>query len=72
MLLRKSVAISHRGVARALLDTHTPGTWKKSPLLRHHRLIVLNAEGRCTYGAYVLFLDAELGVRVIQSAEENS
>ena len=72
MLVRKSVAISHRGVARALLDTHTPSRWKKSPLLRHHRLIVLNAEGTCTVGTHVLSLDAELGVRIIQSTGENN
>ena len=70
-LLMKSVPISHRGIARVLLSADTTDRWKKNPLLRHYRLITLNAQGRCTVGTYALTLDPELGVRIIQSTEDN-
>lgn len=40
-LLRHSLSLSTKGVVERLRAEPVPGGWRKSPLLRHHRLIAL-------------------------------
>lgn len=72
-------SISHGGIASALLQQEPPTHWKKSPWLRHVRLLALDDRGQCvieTYrkqGApsrsYTLTLDPELGVVIQRHVE---
>ncbi|WP_081752440.1 CRISPR-associated helicase/endonuclease Cas3 [Kallotenue papyrolyticum] len=61
-LLQRSVTISHPGVVMALLDQPAPSGWTKSPLLRQHRLLIFDEQGRAIVGRYKLILDPERGL----------
>lgn len=65
--LRRSLKIAH-AVTRELIKDESirPKGWRRSALLRHHRIISLDANGRKTIGKFVLSLDRELGI-VIES-----
>ncbi|MCS6803449.1 MAG: CRISPR-associated helicase Cas3' [Dehalococcoidia bacterium] len=64
-LLRRSVRISHRRVAPALLSEPAPAGWARSALLRNARLLVLDEAGSAPLpGGGTLRLDPELGVVV--------
>jgi CRISPR-associated endonuclease/helicase Cas3 len=67
-LLKRSVKISHAGVARALLNDgqSQPHGWERSALLRHHRVAKLDEHGTVVIdpGRYQLTLDSELGVLI--------
>ncbi len=70
-LLGQSLSLSHRGLVNALLADPTlapPSGWMKTPWLRHHRLITLDAHNQARVdGArhvYTLTLDATLGVKI--------
>lgn len=61
-LLRRSVAISHRGLTPWFLKNGSiPPGWLKHPLLCRHRLVLLDREHRWHGGGYELQLDPELG-----------
>ncbi len=62
--LKRSTRIAHRAVARELVNNESmrPSAWRRSPFLRHHRIVHLDSNGRTTVGAYEVVLDAELGV----------
>jgi hypothetical protein len=66
--LRRSTRIAHRAVARELLNNETmrPSAWRRSPFLRHHRILHLESNARTTVGAYDVVFDAELGVVIIK------
>ncbi len=63
-LLRREVRITHRGVASAILSdtSRRPKGWSRSPLLRHHRALLLDTSGRDRIGGYEVLVDPELGV----------
>lgn len=63
-LLHHSVNLSHRGLVWNLLNCKVPDAWQRSALLRHHRLIKLDAEGNWNDQdrTYQLRLDERLGV----------
>jgi CRISPR-associated endonuclease/helicase Cas3 len=67
-LLRRSVPVSDRRVVYTLLDQPVPSGWCSSPLLRHHRLLVLDADGSALVGRWRLELDDDLGL-VIRDGE---
>ncbi len=73
-LLRRSLTIHHRGLARRLLEEPVPSGWRRSALLRHHRLVVLNDAGTAAPRGYMVYLDPDFGLRVIRagSASEES
>jgi CRISPR-associated endonuclease/helicase Cas3 len=61
-LLKRSVTISRQGLVQQLRALPLPSGWKKAPLLRHYRRVVLNQE---TEGLdYVFKLDKRLGVLI--------
>lgn len=61
-LLQRSLTISHPGVVRTLLEQPAPSGWTKSPLLRQHRLLAFDEQGRAIVGRYKLILDPEQGL----------
>ena len=70
-LLGASLSLSHRGVVNALLDDPAcapPSGWLKTPWLRHHRLIALDAnhQTRLDDGrrVFTLTLDPMLGLHI--------
>ncbi len=68
-LLRRSVTISRKGLVQQLRALPLPPGWKKSPLLRHYRKIVLNREIEGL--DYVFRLDRRLGL-LIEKGEVNN
>jgi CRISPR-associated endonuclease/helicase Cas3 len=79
-LLRRSVPIAHGAVAPALIQQEPPASWKKSPWLRHARLVALDSSGQAVISTngkreaksrpYSLTLDPELGVIIKRQREE--
>jgi CRISPR-associated endonuclease/helicase Cas3 len=71
-LIRRSIGVSNKRVFAAITrDPHTgPEGWKRSPLLRYRRLLVLT-DGRAQVGGMNLTLDPELGL-CIQQARDTS
>jgi CRISPR-associated endonuclease/helicase Cas3 len=63
-LLRASVSLSHGAFVGHFATQTGPIGWHSSPLLRHHKVAVLDAERRLTIPGWVLTLDRELGVVV--------
>ncbi|MGE4055309.1 MAG: CRISPR-associated helicase Cas3' [Vicinamibacterales bacterium] len=64
-LLRRSVGLSDRRIVYALAAQAPPPSWRRSALLRHHRLLVLDANGRAAVDArHTHRLDPDLGVVV--------
>ena len=69
-LLERSVTLTHRGLVPYLLsdagaqEALPPASWRRSALLRHHRLLRLDGDGRIKVGPYVIQLDRDLGVLV--------
>ena len=63
-LLRREVRIAHRSLAPALLndESRRPRGWRRSPLLRHHRLVELDSAGRTKIGEFEVMLDADQGL----------
>ncbi len=67
-LLRRSVAISHKGLVQQLRALEIPEGWEKSPLLRHYRKVVLNKEIENT--RYVFQLDSKLGLLIEKGGKQ--
>jgi CRISPR-associated endonuclease/helicase Cas3 len=70
-LLARSVAITREDVALLLLNVTPPPGWRRSALLRHHRLLLIDGEQGATIGKFRLRLDAEIGV-VIEGTQVTS
>lgn len=80
-LLGRSVSLSHAAVAPALIHQEPPTQWKKSPWLRHARLVALDDADQATItipgkqGAtgrtYILKLDRVLGVIIERQGKED-
>jgi hypothetical protein len=73
-LLRQAVTLSDRRVVHHLLRQPAPPGWANSPLLRYHRLIILDARSRARVpgSSYVLALDSKRGVLVESQDSENA
>jgi CRISPR-associated endonuclease/helicase Cas3 len=63
-LLRRSVSLADRRIVHRLLEEPVPPGWQRSPLLRHHRMVVLDGTRRARIGRWTLRLDDEVGVVV--------
>jgi CRISPR-associated endonuclease/helicase Cas3 len=63
-LLRRAVSVSHRGAVHDLISRDPPSAWRTSSLLRHHRLLTLDAQGCCSTEHFVFELDANLGLLI--------
>ena len=65
-LLQRSLTISTFDLVRRLAQEEEPGGWSKSTLLRHHRPIYLDRDGRTRLGSYAIQLDKEEGLVLIK------
>jgi CRISPR-associated endonuclease/helicase Cas3 len=70
-LLERSAGLTHRGLVPFLLSSEAGQqeaaphpSWRRSALLRHHRLLRLDAHGCATVGRYTIRLDPDLGILV--------
>ena len=62
-LLMRSANVSDRRVVFHLLEQQPPMSWRRTALLRNHRAVFLDAEGRSEgIGGYSITLDSEAGV----------
>jgi CRISPR-associated endonuclease/helicase Cas3 len=68
-LLRRSLTVSDRRIVNRLLQEDPPPSWKRSALLRHQRLIILDPQGVAAVGGYRVRLDEELGFLVERKEE---
>ncbi|MBI4320957.1 MAG: CRISPR-associated endonuclease Cas3'' [Chloroflexi bacterium] len=69
-LLMRSVSVSDRRVVYSLLADSPPQGWRRSALLRHHRLVVFDAGGAASVGGHRLVLDQELGLVIDPATKE--
>jgi CRISPR-associated endonuclease/helicase Cas3 len=69
-LLRRSVRVTARGAVAALLDGEVPAGWRKSALLRNHRLVVLEDGATAFVGTYRLRLDRDTGLEIERRGTE--
>jgi CRISPR-associated endonuclease/helicase Cas3 len=67
-LLQRSVTISRRGLVPRLRAEPVPKGWKKSPLLRHYRPVVLGQE----IAGHIFHLDDKLGLLIEKSEKGKS
>lgn len=63
-LLRRSVTVADKSVVYTLLAEPAPEGWTQSPLLRHHRLLLLDAAHGAMRGSFRLELHDELGLLI--------
>lgn len=63
-LLRNAVSITDRRIVDHLLKVEPPANWQRSSLLRNHRCVVFDADGRTDVGGHVLKNDPDLGLLV--------
>jgi CRISPR-associated endonuclease/helicase Cas3 len=69
-LLERSVGLSDRRIVHALAKMPAPSSWRSTALLRHCRLVELDAVGEADIGKCRLRIDPELGAMVIGQGEE--
>lgn len=69
-LLLRSMSVANKEVVFTLLAMEVPEGWRKSPLLRNHRLILLDTSSSTDIGAYRFHLHPELGLRIIRRERE--
>ena len=65
-LLRRTMTITDKRVVFTLRDQSVPSGWRRTPALRHHRLLIFS-EGSTSVGKYLLRLDPELGLLIDQA-----
>ena len=63
-LLRRSLSISDKRIVHTLLAQDPPDAWQRSPLLRHHRLILVGEDFRTRVGGYWVRLDETIGLKI--------
>jgi CRISPR-associated endonuclease/helicase Cas3 len=61
-LLDNEVSISHRGCFESYKVRSVPKGWLKNGMLRHHRIVRVDGEGRSLPGDFFIQTDHELGV----------
>jgi CRISPR-associated endonuclease/helicase Cas3 len=62
--LRNSVTLSGYGIVKATLALDGPPGWRKSPFIRHHRLVEIDDQGTGEIEPYRIRVDPELGIIV--------
>jgi CRISPR-associated endonuclease/helicase Cas3 len=65
-LLARSVSVSDRRIVFDLMAMPAPQGWRHSPLLRHHRALVLDRDGGVAIGRHYLKADGEIGLFVVR------
>ncbi|MBW1987529.1 MAG: CRISPR-associated helicase Cas3' [Deltaproteobacteria bacterium] len=71
-LLRRSVTISHRGLVPWLIEQGLkPSGWIRHPLLRHHRLVLLDKDHSARLGKYTFQIDSAEGVVISKHGKED-
>jgi CRISPR-associated endonuclease/helicase Cas3 len=73
-LREHSIAVSHRRVIGELMRRDCPSVWSRSPMLRHSRLVLLDAaDGPYAnhFGGYHFVLDDDLGLQVTNHGKED-
>lgn len=65
-LMRREVKVAKWLLSDKLIDATDlkPAAWKKSPLLRHHRLLRLDGQNSFPIANYRIILDERLGLRI--------
>jgi hypothetical protein len=75
-LLERSVSINNFGAVDALLDKNrddpTPPAWRDFAMLRHHKLIVVDREGKQRIKDHLFRVHPELGIVVIKLSPEEA
>ena len=66
--LRRSLTITDKRVIFHLIKQATPDAWRKSPSLRHHRLLEFE-NGIANVDKYKLYLNNELGLYIEEPAD---
>lgn len=69
-LLRCSLTLTHPALAKHFLATQPPAAWRRTALLRHHRLAEFDGQGLMRAGAYTLRLHPKLGAVVSRDGAE--
>jgi CRISPR-associated endonuclease/helicase Cas3 len=70
-LLSRAVSISSWGVVPELLfNSKPPAAWRKSPLLRRHRLLILDNDYSVVVAGYRVCLDRDLGLTITKMEKE--
>ncbi len=73
LLLRNSLDISHRGLVPHMLEHGLqPSSWRKCALLRHHRVMFLDGDGKATEAVaeYDILFDKEVGLIINRPGKE--
>jgi len=65
-LLRRAVTLSDQRAVHTLIPDEPPAAWRESALLRHYRLVRLDADGAWTRDGLTIKVDQELGVVISQ------
>ena len=68
--LRHAMTITDKRVVFTLRGQSVPSGWKRTPALRHHRLLIFS-ERSAVVGKYLLRLDPELGLLIDQLPAAN-
>lgn len=71
-LLERSVNIAKRGATELLIEQPPPSQWRDSPLLRHHRLVELDEDGKRLLGDYLFHLHPDLGLIITDASKEKA
>lgn len=69
VLLRHALSLSDCRLYHQLRDQAPPTEWQRSPLLRHHRRVLLDADGRGAIGDIPVRPDGELGFMITDKEE---
>jgi len=62
-LLDNEVTISHRGCVEFYAKRNGPKGWREKGMLRHHRIVRADSDGKSLPDHFLLRVDLELGVR---------
>lgn len=61
-ILGNALTVQHKGCVFHYVGKEPPNSWKKSGLLRYHRIVLLDNDGTALKDEYPLFVDPKLGV----------
>jgi CRISPR-associated endonuclease/helicase Cas3 len=75
-LLERSVSINNYGAVEALLDKDrkdsTPAVWRDYAMLRHHKLVIVDAEGKQQIKDHLFQVHPELGIVINKLSQEEA
>ena len=70
-LLGRAFSLQHAGVVGALIDESVPSAWRRSSLLRFHRLLCLDCHGEASVGNWRIRLDDDLGITITRLSPDD-